>query len=230
MDPQALAGADILVGLALATAATSVLVPRGRHRVGVLLAKYGFDMVRHGRGQTLVNGNALIARLARALFDMGTPLWTFAPASELIVENGRVSGAIVNRNGRAVRVIARRGVVLASGGFAQNVERRAQVYNHPALGDEHISLTAPGNVGDGARMAESVASESGGAVSSLSITPAPCRSGARFYALASCTRLPRAPRSCAGSAAGTPHSRGYRRTRCVRAASASCPRTGSPHA
>jgi len=55
-----------------------------------------------------------------------------------------------------VRVIARRGVVLASGGFAQNVERRAEIYNHPALGDEHISLTAPGNVGDGARMAESV--------------------------------------------------------------------------
>jgi succinate dehydrogenase/fumarate reductase flavoprotein subunit len=135
---------------------------RSTLRVGVLLAKYGYDVVRHGRGQTLVNGNALIARLARALFDMGTPLWTFAPASELIVENGRVVGAVVNRNGQAVRVLARRAVVLASGGFAQNVERRAQVYNHPALGDEHISLTAPGNVGDGARMAESV----GGSVAS----------------------------------------------------------------
>ena len=129
---------------------------RSTLRVGVLLAKYGYDVVRHGRAQTLVNGNALIARLARALFAMGTPLWTFSPASELIVENGRVVGAVINRNGRAVRVIARRGVVLASGGFAQNVERRAAIYNHPALGDEHISLTAPGNVGDGARMAESV--------------------------------------------------------------------------
>lgn len=135
---------------------------RSTLRVGALLAKYGYDVVRHGRGQELVNGNALIARLARALFDMGTPLWTFAPASELIVENGRVVGAVVNRNGRAVRVIARRGVVLASGGFAQNVERRAGIYNHPALGDEHVSLTAPGNVGDGARMAESV----GGSVAS----------------------------------------------------------------
>jgi len=124
-------------------------------RVARLLLKYGYDLLRYGRGQALVNGNALIARLAAALFRMGTPVWTFSPASELIIENGRVAGAVVNRNGRSVRVLARRGVVLASGGFAQNVERRAGVYAHPALADEHISLTAPGNVGDGARMAES---------------------------------------------------------------------------
>jgi succinate dehydrogenase/fumarate reductase flavoprotein subunit len=124
-------------------------------RVASLLLKYGYDVVRYGRGQSLVNGNALIARLASALFRMGTPVWTFSPANELVLENGRVAGAIVNRNGRQVRIRARRGVVLSSGGFAQNVERRSQIYTHPALSDEHISLTAPGNVGDGARMAES---------------------------------------------------------------------------
>lgn len=125
-------------------------------RVATLLAKYGYDVVRHGRGQALVNGNALIARLARALFDLGGSVWTFSPANELLFEDGRVIGAIVNRNGRLVHVYARRGVVLASGGFAHNVERRSAAYSHPALADEHISLTAPGNVGDGARMAESV--------------------------------------------------------------------------
>ena len=123
-------------------------------RVASLLTKYGWDKVRYGRGQALVNGNALIARLARALLDLGTPIWTFSPAVQLIVEGGRVAGAMINRNGRIVEVRARKGVVLASGGFAHNVERRSKAYSHPALADEHISLTAPGNVGDGARMAE----------------------------------------------------------------------------
>ncbi len=128
---------------------------RSTMRVITLLLKYGYDVIRHGRGQSLVNGNALIARLASALLKMGTPIWTFSPADELILEDGRITGAIVNRNGRQVRVKARRAVILSSGGFAQNVERRSKIYSHPALADDHISLTASGNVGDGARMAES---------------------------------------------------------------------------
>lgn len=123
-------------------------------RVCMLLAKYGWDKVRYGRGQTLVNGNALIARMAKALLDLGVPVWTFSPAQELLFEGDRVVGARVNRNGRLVDVRARRGVVLASGGFAHNIERRSDAYPHAALADEHVSLTAPGNVGDGARMAE----------------------------------------------------------------------------
>lgn len=125
-------------------------------RVMWLLTKYGYDVVRHGRGQFLVNGNALIARLARALLHLGTPIWTFASAIELLFENGRVTGAAINRNGRLVRVGAKLGVVLSTGGFAHDVERRSGIYSHPARADEHISMAAPGNVGDGARMAESV--------------------------------------------------------------------------
>jgi succinate dehydrogenase/fumarate reductase flavoprotein subunit len=123
-------------------------------RVASLLVKYGYDKMRYGRGQALVNGNALIARLAKALIDLDTPIWTFSPANELQSHNDRVTGAVINRNGRLVHVHARKGVVLASGGFAHNVERRSKAYEHPALADEHISLTAPGDVGDGARMAE----------------------------------------------------------------------------
>jgi succinate dehydrogenase/fumarate reductase flavoprotein subunit len=125
-------------------------------KVAKLLAKFGYDKLRHGRGMSLVNGNALIARLARALFDLGTPLWTSAPASELLREGQRVVGAVVIRNGQPIEVRARRGTILASGGFAQNPERRSAVYSHPAGAEEHISLTAPGNIGDGARMAESM--------------------------------------------------------------------------
>lgn len=46
---------------------------RSTLRVASLLLKYGYDTVRYGRGQSLVNGNALVARLASALFRLGTP-------------------------------------------------------------------------------------------------------------------------------------------------------------
>lgn len=125
-------------------------------RVLSLLARYGFDKAIHGRGQSLVNGNALIARLARALIDLGAPIWTMSPAVDLLTGNDRVVGAIIDRNGRQVRVRSERGVILASGGFAHDVARRMRAYAHRAGDGEHLSLTAPGNVGDGARMAESV--------------------------------------------------------------------------
>lgn len=123
-------------------------------RVLRLLARYGWDKARYGRGQALVNGNALIARMARALLDLQVPIWTFSPAVDLLVDGEKVVGARINKNGRLIDVHARHGVVLASGGFAHNVERRAAAYPHSALTEEHVSLTAPGNVGDGARLAE----------------------------------------------------------------------------
>ena len=126
-------------------------------RVGWLLARYAVDVARLGRGQQLANGNALIARLARALlFDLRAPVWTYAPATTLLYEGGRVVGAMVTKNGQPIEVRASRGVVLASGGFAHDVERRTKLYPHPAGLEEHVSLAAPGNTGDGARMAEAV--------------------------------------------------------------------------
>lgn len=126
-------------------------------RVGWLLARYALEVACYGRGLQLVNGNALIARLAKTLLlDMGTPLWTHAPATALLQERGRVVGAIVTNMGRSVEVRATRGVVLASGGFAHDINRRTRLYPHPADLEEHTSLSAPGNTGDGARMAETI--------------------------------------------------------------------------
>lgn len=125
-------------------------------RVTRLLSKYGWDRVVHGRGRSLVNGNALIARLAAAFFAMKGDLWTLAPARELLTEGGRVTGAVVHRNGSLVTVHARRGVVLASGGLSHDIQRRGKLYRHAAGQEEHVSIVAPGNVGDGARMAEAV--------------------------------------------------------------------------
>src|SRR5262249_24010170 len=85
------------------------------------LSKHFMDVRRHGRGMTLTNGNALAGRLAKSALDLNIPLWLSSPVRELIVENGAVRGAIVEREGRRIRVIAKRGVVLACGGLPPHV-------------------------------------------------------------------------------------------------------------
>ena len=64
------------------------------------LSKHAIDVMRHGRGMTLTNGNALAGRLAKSAFDLNIPLWLSSPVRELIVEDGAVRGAIVERDGR----------------------------------------------------------------------------------------------------------------------------------
>jgi succinate dehydrogenase/fumarate reductase flavoprotein subunit len=118
------------------------------------LSQHLMDVLRHGRGMTLTNGNALAGRLAKSALDLKIPLWLSSPVRELIVENGAVRGAIVTHEGRDVRVHARRGVVLACGGFPHDVARRKAMFPHAPTGNEHFSPGPVGNTGDGLRLAE----------------------------------------------------------------------------
>src|SRR5437660_5734077 len=103
------------------------------------LSKHFLDVMRHGRGMTLTNGNALAGRLAKSALDLKIPLWLASPVRELIVEDGAVRGAVVERDGRRIRVIAKRGVVLACGGFPHDVARRKAMFPHAPNGTEHFS-------------------------------------------------------------------------------------------
>ncbi len=85
-----------------------------------------------GRDPYLTNGNALIARLRLSLKDRNVPLWLSSPMRELVVEDGRVVGAVVERDGKSMRVEARRGVLLAAGGFERNAELRARFGKQPS--------------------------------------------------------------------------------------------------
>ncbi|TQF43608.1 3-oxosteroid 1-dehydrogenase [Bradyrhizobium sp. UNPF46] len=119
------------------------------------LSRHLMDVLRHGRGMTLTNGNALAGRLAKSALDLKIPMWLSSPVRELTIENGTVTGAIVSREGRDVRVKARQGVVLACGGFPHDVERRRKMFPHAPTGVEHFSPGPTGNTGDGLRLAES---------------------------------------------------------------------------
>ncbi|RJG46159.1 FAD-dependent oxidoreductase [Mesorhizobium sp. DCY119] len=122
-----------------------------------LVAKFALDVAFHGRAMRLMNGNALVARLAKSAFDKKVPIWTDSPVKSLIHdESGRVTGAVVNRPCGPVEVHARKGVVLAAGGFPQDAVRRKETIPHAPSGHEHISPAPPGNTGDGLRLGESV--------------------------------------------------------------------------
>lgn len=128
--------------------------------VARLFAKYMWDRLWFGRSMRLMNGNALVARLAKSCLDKDVPIWTRAPVRSLLQdESGRVTGAIVHTAKGAVEVRTTKGVVLAAGGFPQDPERRKALFGHAPGGHEHASPAPPGNTGDGLRLGEQVGAQ-----------------------------------------------------------------------
>ena len=119
-------------------------------------AGHMMDVVIHGRGMTLTNGNALAGRLAKAAMDLHIPVWLSSPVKKLIVEGDRVAGVTVIQDGNPVDIRVKRGVVLACGGFPFDIERRKQLFPHAPTGKEHFTPSPELNTGDGLRLGESV--------------------------------------------------------------------------
>lgn len=119
------------------------------------LMKYGLDRLLTGRSQLLTNGNALAARLFRSARDQGVEIWLDSPVKSLLRDSdGVVTGAEV-LTPKGLRIVtARRGVVLACGGFPLDIARRQTLYSHRADPSEHWSAASPSNTGDGVRLGE----------------------------------------------------------------------------
>jgi len=118
--------------------------------------RHGFDMARYGRSMHLVNGNALVARLLSAALRLGVRIECDAPATRLLRDGPKVTGATVILNGAPTTIIARRGVVLAAGGFPHDKARIAQHFDHAPTGTEHHSAAPATNTGDGIRLGEGI--------------------------------------------------------------------------
>ncbi len=114
------------------------------------------DLLIHRRGMRLVNGNALVAGLAASAFAKGIEIRTNSPARRLLVEEGRVVGAVVGGPHGDIEVRARCGVVLACGGFPHDLVRKKELLPHAPTGREHWSAASRGNTGDGLRLGEAV--------------------------------------------------------------------------
>lgn len=93
----------------------------------------------------LTGGRALIGRFLAALSRFpNAKLYRNAELTELITEDGAVVGAVVRRDGDPIRMRARRGVLLATGGFEHNGQLR-ELYGVP--GSVRDTMGAPGNTG-----------------------------------------------------------------------------------
>ena len=115
-----------------------------------LLGRHLVDLLRFGRASRLTNGNALTARLLKGAVDAGVTLWSEAHAVDLLSNDGAVKGAVVDHRGRRISITARRGVVLATGGFGANEAMRRE---HIPLADAGWSLQPEGSQGDGITLA-----------------------------------------------------------------------------
>lgn len=97
-------------------------------------------------------GQGLTAGLFAGVLRAGIPLWTDTTLLRLAGDDGRVTGAVLDHAGREVTVTARRGVVLATGGFDHSMDLRWK-FQSEALG-ANLSLGAESNTGDGIRAAQ----------------------------------------------------------------------------
>ena len=69
-------------------------------------------------------GQALAAGLFAGVLRAGIPIWTDTALVDLVDDGDRVTGAVVDHGGRRITVTARRGVVLAAGGFDHSMDMR----------------------------------------------------------------------------------------------------------
>ena len=91
-----------------------------------LLLRHAADRLRYPRGTRLVMGNALVARLFYSLKTKTVPIAFNARLVGLVKGNGRVEGAVVDIGDKRQTIRARRGVILATGGFAASEKLRAE--------------------------------------------------------------------------------------------------------
>ncbi|HTX95037.1 MAG TPA: FAD-binding protein [Mycobacterium sp.] len=99
-------------------------------------------------------GQSLAARLRLAMRERGIPLWLDAPMAELLTDaDGSVTGVLLERGGKPLRVGARRGVILASGGFDHDLAWRKELL--PVV-DQDWSFGNPAAMGDGIRAGQKV--------------------------------------------------------------------------
>lgn len=148
-----MAGADLSAFLTLTRSWRSLL------HVSQRVGRHLFDLAWHGRAMQLRNGVALVARLAKSADDLGVLLWESAPARRLSMQGSRVCGAVVETARGEVVIHARKAVMLATGGFANDIERRRTLFARTPTGHEHLALPPQGVEGDGLRLGETAGGE-----------------------------------------------------------------------
>lgn len=126
---------------------------RGAFFVFRTLGYYAIGRKPVGMGAALASHLMYVAHTR-----LGVPVWLNSPITDVVMQNDHVIGAVVSKNGKQVRVRARRGVMLAAGGFAQNKQWRMKYQ-----GVEGWSASPMGQLGQGIEVGE----KAGGALAMM---------------------------------------------------------------
>lgn len=127
-----------------------------------LILRYWTDLpgrLKSRRDRRLAMGAALVGALRRSMMDRNIPLWLSTPMDRLIVEKGRVTGIVVRRDGREMRISARKGVILAAGGFERNQAMREKYLPKPT--NARWTAAPPCNTGDAIRAGQAIGASVG---------------------------------------------------------------------
>jgi len=130
-----------------------------------LFARYLADRLRFTRGTRVMMGNALAGRLLLSLRRRNVPILFGAEIVDVLGGKAGVTGARLRVGGEEILVRARKGVVLATGGYAHNPRFREAFMPQPV---PTLSMSFAGNKGDGVAIGEKL-----GAV----LSPEHCTSG-----------------------------------------------------
>ncbi|MFG1229967.1 FAD-binding protein [Xanthobacter wiegelii] len=149
-------GQLILGRVAMSAFDAHTILSGGRGSVSVVLKHllryfmdYPWRMVSR-IDRRMTGGQALIAALLDVARRRNVTIWTESPLTGLITAEGRVTGIVVERSGQACRIGARRGVLIAAGGFEWNQEMRDAYLPKPTQA-QWSATPAGGNTGDGIR-------------------------------------------------------------------------------
>ena len=112
---------------------------------GRLFLRYLTDRLFYPRGTRLTLGNALVARLYQSLILKKVEILFETQLEELIVEDGKIVGAIVLCGSGKKKIYASRGIILATGGFGHNKTLRKSFMSVNVT----ESMAVPENLGEG---------------------------------------------------------------------------------
>ncbi len=117
-----------------------------------LFFRYLTDRITYSRGTRLMLGNALVARLYYSLIANKTEIAFETRLDELIFKDGRVIGAQAVSGNQTFRLLASKGVVIATGGFGHNKAMR-KAFMSVNVPD---SMAVPENQGEGISAAQKI--------------------------------------------------------------------------
>lgn len=141
--------------------ALSAQPPGWRWVAAKMFLTYWLDLpwrLKARRDRRATMGNALVGGLRRELQRRGVPVLLNTGLVAIHSENGKATAIEAQRNGTLSRVEAKRGIVLAAGGFEQSQQLRDE--HLPVPTSSKWSLSPPGgNIGDTLRAGRAIGAD-----------------------------------------------------------------------